>query len=120
MQEFPELGATSSTPVSLVEHVYARLPKRAALGRQRFGRPLTFAEKVLLNHLRDPDNQGLERGRSYADFYPDRAALQDALAQIVALQFMTAQARREPTRPRPPVFGPGAQRTFRDNPAGGE
>ena len=32
----------------------------------------------------------LARGRSYVDVDPDRVALQDALAQIVALQFMTA------------------------------
>ncbi len=61
-----------------------------AFGRQRLGRPLTYAEKVLVNHLRDPHGQALERGRSYANFDPDRVALQDALAQIIALQFMTA------------------------------
>jgi aconitate hydratase len=32
----------------------------------------------------------LGRGRSYADFDPDRVALQDALAQIVALQLLVA------------------------------
>jgi aconitate hydratase len=83
-------SVTSSTPVGLVEPVYARLPGRVATGRRRLGRPLTLAEKVLLNHLHDPDGQELERGRSYADFDPDRVALQDALAQIVALQFITA------------------------------
>ncbi len=51
---------------------------------------MTFAEKVLVNHLRDPMGQELRRGHSYANFDPDRVALQDALAQIVALQFMTA------------------------------
>ncbi len=51
---------------------------------------MTFAEKVLVNHLRDPHGQELRRGRSDANFDPDRVALQDALAQIVALQFMTA------------------------------
>jgi hypothetical protein len=40
----------SSTRLSLVEAVYARLPRRAALGRERLGRPLTFAEKVLVMH----------------------------------------------------------------------
>jgi len=45
---------------------------------------------VLFNHLRDPHGQELRRGHSYANFDPDRVALQDALAQIVALQFMTA------------------------------
>jgi aconitate hydratase len=82
--------ATSSTPRSVVEPVYTRWPERVALGRERLGRPLTFAEKVLVNHLRDPRRQGLARGRSYADLDPDRVALQDALAQMVALQFLVA------------------------------
>jgi aconitate hydratase len=84
------MTVSPSTPVSLVERVYGRLPGRVALGRERLGRSLTCAEKVLVNHLRDPDGQPLERGKSYADLDPDRVALQDALAQIVALQFMTA------------------------------
>ena len=32
----------------------------------------------------------MERGRSYADFHPDRVAMQDATAQMALLQFMTA------------------------------
>jgi aconitate hydratase len=76
--------------VSLVEPVYARWPEAVALGRERLGRPLTFTEKVLVNHLRHPHGQKMARGRSYADFDPDRVALQDALAQIVALQLLVA------------------------------
>jgi aconitate hydratase len=82
--------AASSTPPSLVEPLYARWPERVDLGRRRLGRPLTFTEKVLVNHLRHPLGQELDRGRSYADFDPDRVALQDALAQIVALQLLVA------------------------------
>src|SRR4051794_39999163 len=84
------MAVTSTTPLSLVEQVYARLQERCALGRERVGRPLTYAEKVLLNHLRDASGQELERGRSYADFDPDRVAMQDATAQMALLQFMTA------------------------------
>ena len=84
------MDQASTTRLSQVEGVYARLADRVALGRQRLGRPLTFAEKVLLTHLHDPRRHPSHRGRSYADFDPDRVALQDALAQIVALQFMTA------------------------------
>src|ERR1700693_5553393 len=80
----------TETPPSLAEGVYARLAARSALGRERLGRPLTFVEKVLVSHLRDAPQHKIERGRTYADFDPDRVALQDALAQIVALQFMTA------------------------------
>ena len=38
----------------------------------------------------DPAGQELERGASYADFHPDRVAMQDATAQMALLQFMTA------------------------------
>jgi aconitate hydratase len=84
------MAVTATTPVELVEGVYARLSERVALGRERLGRPLTLAEKILVNHLRDPQRQALERGRSYADFDPDRVAMQDATAQMALLQFMTA------------------------------
>jgi aconitate hydratase len=84
------MAVTATTPIELVDQVYDRLPERVALGRERLGRPLTFAEKVLVNHLRDAHGQPLERARSYADFDPDRVAMQDATAQMALLQFMTA------------------------------
>jgi aconitate hydratase len=80
---------TASTPIELVQEVYARLPERAALGRDRLGRGLTLAEKILVNHLRDA-GQEIERGGTYNDFDPDRVAMQDATAQMALLQFMTA------------------------------
>jgi aconitate hydratase len=70
--------------------VYASLTANTELGRKRLGRPLTLAEKILINHLVDPAQQEMERGRSYADFNPDRVAMQDATAQMALLQFMTA------------------------------
>ena len=82
--------ATATTPISLVESVYASLPERVASGRERLGRPLTLTEKILINHLVDPANQEIERGASYNDFHPDRVAMQDATAQMALLQFMTA------------------------------
>jgi len=84
------MAITASTPIELINAVYGRLPERVELGRRRLGRPLTFAEKVLINHLRDAEGQELERGRSYADLDPDRVAMQDATAQMALLQFMTA------------------------------
>jgi len=84
------MAVSSSTPVDLVKAVYDRLDERASLGRERLGRPITLAEKILLNHLREPEAQELERTRSYADFDPDRVAMQDATAQMALLQFMTA------------------------------
>ncbi len=70
--------------------VYGRLGERVAIGRRRLGRPLTLAEKILFNHLDDPEGQELDRGHSYAEFRPDRVACQDATAQMALLQFMTA------------------------------
>jgi aconitate hydratase len=84
------MSVSATTPVELVESVYQRLPERVALGRQRLGRPLTLTEKILINHLVDPESQDMERGASYADFEPDRVAMQDATAQMALLQFMTA------------------------------
>jgi aconitate hydratase len=80
---------SAGTPIELVEGVYATLGDRVALGRERFGRPLTLTEKILLNHLYDP-HEPIERGGTYNDFHPDRVAMQDATAQMALLQFMTA------------------------------
>src|SRR5207244_8724677 len=66
------------------------LPERVELARERLGRPLSLAEKILFNHLADARSQALDRGRSYAELYPDRVAMQDATAQMALLQFMTA------------------------------
>ncbi len=84
------MTVTSTTPIELVDEVYATLTERAALGRERLGRPLTLTEKILVNHLVDPAGQELVRGESYADFHPDRVAMQDATAQMALLQFVTA------------------------------
>ncbi|MGD9797909.1 MAG: aconitate hydratase [Acidimicrobiia bacterium] len=86
------MAVSASTPIELVEAVYGQLPARVAAGRTREGRPLTLTEKILWNHLADPDGEsgGTERGRSYTDFRPDRVAMQDATAQMALLQFMTA------------------------------
>ena len=81
---------SANTPIELVEDVYDELPGNVALARKRLGRPLTLTEKILVNHLADPAGQEIERGRSYADFHPDRVAMQDATAQMALLQFMTA------------------------------
>ncbi|MEZ5220894.1 MAG: aconitate hydratase [Ilumatobacteraceae bacterium] len=83
------MTVTAGTPIELVQGVYATLDERVAIGRERFGRPLTLTEKILLNHLYDP-NETIERGGTYNDFHPDRVAMQDATAQMALLQFMTA------------------------------
>lgn len=83
------MTVTASTPIELVERVYASLPGNVQLGRERLGRPLTLAEKILINHLSDP-SADVDRGVTYNDFNPDRVAMQDATAQMALLQFMTA------------------------------
>src|SRR5689334_2183729 len=84
-----------TSPSPLAPRVYERLPGRVGAARRALGRPLGLTEKILANHLRDVASIGsLERGRSYADLDPDRVALQDALAQIVVLQFMSASLSR--------------------------
>ena len=77
----PSSSSTRSTPP-------ARAGRRS--GRERLGRPLTLTEKILVNHLRDPAAEDSSGAVSYADFDPDRVAMQDATAQMALLQFMTA------------------------------
>ncbi|MDP9389734.1 MAG: aconitate hydratase [Actinomycetota bacterium] len=84
------MPVTVTTPVELVEELYARLPARVDAARRRIGRPLTLAEKILCAHLAAPDALPLERGRSYTELCPDRVAMQDATAQMALLQFSTA------------------------------
>src|SRR3954451_10080315 len=79
-----------TTPLELVETAYARYPRALGDARRRLGRPLTFAEKVLFAHADGRDTVGLGRTVDYADYRPDRVAMQDATAQMALLQFMTA------------------------------
>ncbi len=76
--------------MALVAARYTTMAARAEIGRRRLGRPLTLSEKILFNHLEDPEAQELRRGRSYAEFRVDRVAMQDATAQMALLQFMSA------------------------------
>src|SRR5690606_38835280 len=87
--EESDMAVTASTPIELVEGVYARFDERIDAARARLGRPLTLAEKVLIAHLDDP-TADIERGVTYNDLRPDRVAMQDATAQMALLQFMTA------------------------------
>ncbi len=83
------MAVTASTPIELVEGVYARFEERIDAARERLGRSLTLAEKILIAHLDDP-TAAFERGVTYNDLRPDRVAMQDATAQMALLQFMTA------------------------------
>ena len=83
------MPVAASTPIELIANVYANLADSTVMGREKLGRSLTLAEKVLINHLASED-QELDRGASYVDLHPDRVAMQDATAQMAWLQFMTA------------------------------
>ncbi len=84
------MAVAANTPIELVNEVYGRLEERIAIARRRLGRPLSLSEKILINHLADPEGQDLTKGVAYAELYPDRVAMQDATAQMALLQFMTA------------------------------
>src|SRR3989440_12536371 len=84
--------AIESTP-EMAAAVYATMARNLAVGRRRLQRPLTLADKSLLGHLDDPENQELEPGKSYLLTRPDRVVFQDVLGQTGLLQFM--QTRRD-------------------------
>jgi len=75
----------------LVHSVYARFPSRVLAARGILGRPLTLTEKILYAHLTDGNEDRVyTRGKDFAEFNPDRVAMQDATAQMALLQFSTA------------------------------
>jgi aconitate hydratase len=81
--------AIETTP-ALVQQAYDRTTANLETVRERLGRPLSYAEKVLLGHLADAEAQELDPGESYLLLRPDRIAMQDATAQMALLQFMQA------------------------------
>src|SRR5262245_15124555 len=81
--------AVIDTTPDLVRSVYERSRKNLGIVRDRLGRPLTLAEKIVFGHLADP-KQELSAGEAYIDLNPDRVAMQDATAQMALLQFMLA------------------------------
>ena len=78
-----------STP-AFVEEAYQKLERRIETVRRRLGRPMTYAEKVLLGHLDDPADAEMLPGESYLNLRPDRVGLQDVTGQMAILQFMQA------------------------------
>ena len=80
--------------VDAVRKLYASLVERAEAMRQRLGRDLIVAEKILFAHLDKPASADIERGKGWIDLRPDRVAMQDATAQMALLQFMQAGRKR--------------------------
>ena len=77
--------------LDMIKARYAQIPGRIQFARTELGRPLTLAEKILYSHLiPGTENRTYARGRDFAEFHPDRVAMQDATAQMALLQFTTA------------------------------
>jgi len=77
--------------IDMIKNVYDRMTERVDAAREKVGKPLTLAEKILYNHLWDGTAKATyTRGKDYVDFAPDRIACQDATAQMALLQFMQA------------------------------
>jgi len=77
--------------MDMIRRTYAQIPSRVSTARKVLGRPLTLTEKILYSHL-VPGSEGnrFTRGKDFAEFHPDRVAMQDATAQMALLQFTTA------------------------------
>src|SRR6476469_6901083 len=77
--------------VDMIKKLYAAMPAKVAAARNKLGRPLTLAEKILFAHLHEEQSlENFERAKHYVNFAPDRVAMQDATAQMALLQFMQA------------------------------
>ena len=76
--------------LDMIKNYYAKLPEKINAARALLNRPITLTEKILYSHLFDSLESEFERGVDYADFLPDRVAMQDATAQMALLQFMMA------------------------------
>lgn len=77
--------------LAMIQSLYSRIPSRIAAARRELGRPLTLTEKIIYSHLIDgAENKKYDRGTDFAEFNPDRVAMQDATAQMALLQFTTA------------------------------
>ena len=77
--------------INMIKSVYENFIKRIDTARNIVRRPLTLTEKILYAHLYSVNaERSYSRGTDYANFTPDRVAMQDATAQMALLQFMQA------------------------------
>jgi len=84
------MAAKIETSPEMVKKVYETSRAKIQIVKKRLGRDMTLAEKIIYGHLDDPQNQEIERGKSFLLLRPDRVAMQDATAQMAILQFMLA------------------------------
>lgn len=78
----------------IAKTLYGRMQEASEKARARFGRPVTFAEKILAAHADDFEAQEWARGKAMLSLRPDRVAMQDATAQMAMLQFMQSGRKR--------------------------
>jgi aconitate hydratase len=76
--------------LEIIKQTYEKIKSRIPIIREKLGRPLTLSEKILFTHLSSEEIREFQRGREYAEFNPDRVAMQDATAQMALLQFIHA------------------------------
>lgn len=79
----------------LIRGVYQSFAGRMNKARELLKRPMTLTDKILYTHLSGSlPEVPYRRGIDYAEFAPDRVAMQDATAQMALLQFMQAGKKR--------------------------
>lgn len=77
--------------IEMIRKFYLNYSNKVNSIKQKLNRALTLSEKILYAHLYDEKTiKDFKRAEDYADFRPDRVAMQDATAQMALLQFMNA------------------------------
>jgi aconitate hydratase len=74
--------------LQLASNLYKTLDEKHRIAREKLGRPLTLAEKILFSHIKEWPKTETVRGKDTLNFMPDRVAMQDATAQMALLQFI--------------------------------
>lgn len=77
--------------IEMIREFYKNYSSKIERIREKIKKPLTLSEKILFAHLYNENNiKDFKRSEDYANFKPDRVAMQDATAQMTLLQFMNA------------------------------
>ncbi|WP_297278514.1 aconitase family protein, partial [uncultured Brachyspira sp.] len=77
--------------IEMIRKFYSSYSDKVNNIRKKLNKALTLSEKILYAHLyNENDIKDFKRSEDYADFRPDRVAMQDATAQMALLQFMNA------------------------------
>ena len=77
--------------IEMIREFYKNYSSKIERIRKKIKKPLTLSEKILFAHLyNENDIKDFKRSEDYANFKPDRVAMQDATAQMTLLQFMNA------------------------------